>query len=127
LAVTSLGLAAGVSAAVLLSACGVFDTGCNTYGVPGLSVTLRDSSTSAPTAAGATVTVVDGSFREVHQVPTDVRYDDAVVTAVVERPGRYTVMANKQGYQPWVRSEVTVAKHGCHVITTALAILLVPS
>jgi hypothetical protein len=95
---------------------------CTTSVEPALRVVVRDAATGEPAAAGARVTVSDGSY-------------DADLEAVSpweiigppERPGNYLVRVSRPGYAPVEFADVLVEEGVCHVLTVTLEADLVPA
>ena len=66
-------------------------------------------------------------FSEVDQVfGTQCSDDGMPIFAVLERPGTYTVVVSKPGYQDFRIDNVVVARDVCHVITVAIDARLSP-
>jgi len=89
---------------------------------PALRVVVRDAATGEPAAAGALVSVVDGSFETELQPVTAWE-----LIGPPERPGRYLVRVSKPGYAPVEFTDVLVEEGVCHVITATLQADLVPA
>ena len=99
--------------------CG-FAVGCDAYDCtlsiePGIRVEVRDSTSNAPAANGASVVATDGAFTDSIAVSGEM-----IVGVVHERAGHYTVRVHKQGYRTWSRSGVDVEDGQCHVRTVDL-------
>lgn len=111
-----------ISASTLVVAAGACDalsgTDCAGVGSWNFVVTVVDSLTGVPTAAGATLLTYDidfGGFR-VDSVVGQVNDD---VLRGADRKGRYTVVVRKDGYRDWVKSNVRVGGE-CTTETVAL-------
>lgn len=102
-----------------VAGCSLFDEGCDTVGRPAITVQVTDASTGADILPGTTIKIVDGEFVETFNVPNDPTRTGRVGGAI-GRPGTYEVTVTKDGYQPWIRSNVNVTLDGCHVKTVAL-------
>jgi hypothetical protein len=88
---------------------------CTLNYVYGLNIYVSDRSTQASLVDGSTVVVAsDGSF-----VDTVTAFAGTFNTAG-ERPGRYTVTAERLGYQKWTQANVVVRDDGCHVEPVSL-------
>jgi hypothetical protein len=100
-------------------------TVCLTYAAAGITLTVRDSATSAPLADAATrIYVREGAF--VDSALTRLGGPDGVssVGLVYERRGTYEVTVERSGYLPWRRSNVVVTADACHVRGVQLTALL---
>ncbi len=95
---------------------------CTTQYVWGVVLTLRDARTQQPINT-ATVTLVDGSYREELTMPL---FPDAYYGAG-EREGTYTITVSAPGYQPIAPRTVTVTGDECHVQQVRLTVDLTPS
>lgn len=85
----------------------------------GLVVRIRDRSTGAPTADGASVVIADGDYVEELS-----RFNAELLSGAVERPGKYRVTVRKPGYILWERAGVLVARSGPHVSATVVEVEL---
>ncbi|MGQ0537333.1 MAG: hypothetical protein ACT4R6_00170, partial [Gemmatimonadaceae bacterium] len=96
---------AWLAAAVIgltLAGCGISDAdNCDTAALPGIMVTVVDVLTGVKSASGVTLTVTEGSFREVYTVPSDPRHDSDPIGAVYGRPGTYDLTSDRAGYRTW--------------------------
>ena len=121
--------AAAVSVLVLsASGCELF-TGpvCSLELVYGISVTVEDSLTGVPSAAGAQLIARDGAYADTVTVPASAAdADRTALQAAGERPGLYTVTVTKAGFLPWERRNVFVTAGECHVRTVHLTARLQP-
>lgn len=109
--------ALGALALAAIGACRDTTSACGGLPAPGFVVTVEDSATGAPTAAGAVLLLYD---LEQSRGPVDAvtgERDDENLEGAQDRPGRYTVMVRKAGYQDWVKSPVTV-RDGCPQVRT---------
>lgn len=114
--------------ALQLTACDLlFNSGCDAIGIPGMSIAVRDSSTGFGTASGATLIITEGEFREEHVIPPDESANDRLFRVLIDRPGLYTVTAEKNGFRTWTKTNVRVRQRGCHVETVDLIASLQPS
>lgn len=98
---------------------------CTTEAVPSITVDVRDAATHAPAAAGANGYAREGSFRVDLLVP-DRALDALTMYGPFERPGTYSVVVEKAGYQRWTKENVRVRKGECHVETARLQADLQP-
>lgn len=123
---TTGGLRAGVgllALAVSVAACGVTDTDCTGIAQPAVDVLVRSADDDEP-VDGALVVVRDDAFA------------DSAVTEPDGRPGRflapnragvYRVSVEKDGFEPWVRTDVKVGINECgQARTRSLEAALVP-
>jgi hypothetical protein len=120
----------------ILAACLVLPAACsqpNGTGVVctalfayGLSVTVQDSVTGLPAAAGATVVARDGAYADSTSVPANGANNTSVGLAG-ERAGTYSITVRKAAYQTWSKSGVQVTKDVCHVIPVQVTAKLQPS
>lgn len=88
---------------------------------PAIVVRIRDSVSKLPAAEGATGYVREGSYLDslrTHNVELSKQ-------AAFERPGTYTVVVIKTGYQTWKKDGVRVGSNECHVETVSLDAYLV--
>jgi hypothetical protein len=85
-------------------------------------VVVRDAATAEPAAAGALVTVADGSFVAELQLASPWE-----LVGPPERPGVYVVRVSKRGYAPVEFTDVLVQEDICHVISVTLQADLVPA
>jgi hypothetical protein len=109
-----------VLATVSLAACDQA-TVCTTEFVYGLTMLVTDSGTQAPLGGPETVVVVrDGAYVDSVRSPTH------TFLAAGERPGVYSVLAKRGGYQDWTRTEIQVRDFGCHVSSLVLNVRLQP-
>jgi hypothetical protein len=86
----------------------------------GLVVSVVDEQTRTPVAAGATVLIVDGAYRDSVVVPGDPSDESRQLALAGERPGIYTIVVNKPGYASWSRAGVEVTRDDCHVQPVAV-------
>ena len=105
-----------VAVVLAAAACDESLEACAGIGAPGLAVTVTDSLTGAPAAAGATLvaTRVRGG---VYADSATGERDDQVLYGADDRPGVYDVTVRKAGYQEWRRTSVEV-RDGCPRIQT---------
>jgi hypothetical protein len=109
-----------MSAALASSACNTYM--CDTGIFPALSVEIRDSTTNAPAAAGATAVATNGVFTDSVLVTHDL-----LIGLAEERAGRYTIRVRKEGYRLWSRSSVVVESGDCGVNTVHVLARLQPT
>lgn len=92
---------------------------------PGLNVFVKDSVSSAFAAAGASLIVTEGSYRDTASVPLGLTSADSfALHGAGERSGMYDVTVRKAGYRDWTRNGVVVTRNDCHVNTVTLTALL---
>ena len=89
---------------------------CSASEEPAIEVVIRDSGSGLPAAEGATGFVRDGSY--VDSLRT--YGGNLSLRAANERPGVYTVVVLKDGYQTWQKQGVRVGRDECHVKTVSL-------
>jgi hypothetical protein len=89
---------------------------CAGIGAPGLAVTVTDSLTGAPAAAGATLVATRVRGGAYADSATGDR-DDQVLYGADDRPGVYDVTVRKAGYREWHRAAVEV-RDGCPQVQT---------
>jgi hypothetical protein len=93
---------------------------------PAIVVTIKDSKSKLPAAEGATGYVRDGSYVDsLRTGGSNGRGVPISLKAADERPGLYTVVVIKDGYQTWKKERVRVWKDECHVLTVSLTADLV--
>ena len=95
-----------------------FGTICTTEARPGLSVTVRDSITSAA-ILDARVIARMGTTADTAEGPFDGTYSLAY-----EKAGTYDVVVEHTSYRPWSRTNVRVTRGECHVETVSVTALL---
>jgi hypothetical protein len=93
-------------------------TVCGGLGAPDVVVTVVDSLTGSPIAAGATLLTYD---LDRNRAPVDSvvgQSDTEEIWGTIDRTGRFAVIVKKAGYRDWTVPEVVVGT-GCPTITTA--------
>jgi predicted lipoprotein with Yx(FWY)xxD motif len=101
---------------------------CSDSVEPAIDVEIRDSESGLPAAELATGYVRDGDY--VDSLRTARGNGQGVplsLQAADERPGVYTVVVIKDGYQTWRKDGVRVGRDECHVRTASLIADLVPT
>ena len=90
---------------------------CAGLGAYGLEITVVDSQTGAPAAAGAVLLTYDleRGAQPVDSVAASA--DTDVLRGADDRPGRYRVVVRKAGYRDWSDPDVIV-NDGCPAIET---------
>ena len=110
---------------VALAACNDDSTGgvdCPAIVPPTMLIQVTDASTGQPAAEGAGGSVTEGAFTS----PL-IRYGaDQLTPEATNRPGTYTVMVTKPGYQTWTRTGVVVSSTECGARTAHLDAFLLP-
>jgi hypothetical protein len=120
------------SALVLLSSCGggvappEDGIACTANLVAGISIRIFDAPSGNPAACGARATVTAPGFSEVDQISVTPCADSMPILAVFERPGTYSVVVSKTGYQDFTANNVVVTPGVCHVNTVSLDVRLSP-
>ncbi|MDQ6717851.1 MAG: carboxypeptidase-like regulatory domain-containing protein [Gemmatimonadota bacterium] len=89
-------------------------TYCTALFAFGISVSVVDSATGVPAAAGATVIASEGSYADSVVVPSG-GSPTIPIGLAGERAGTYTVTVRKSGYKTWTKGDVAVTKDECHV------------
>ena len=100
------------------TACDKSITVCGGLGAPDVAVTVVDSLTGAPIAAGAVLLTFD---LDAARAPVDSvvgQSDTDPIFGAIDRTGRFQVIVRKTGYRDWIAPEVTVTS-GCPTIHTA--------
>jgi hypothetical protein len=122
----------GLLIGVMLSGC--LDGPCDDKAIAGLTVSVYDADTSAPAGRGARGWLELPSqpgviLENLRQFPSDPDAPEANLRLVGawERPGIYTVIVQKEGFQQWSASRVVVHDEGCHVEGVRLHAFLVKS
>jgi hypothetical protein len=110
---------------ILLGACSVVGCrapdDCTLNYLYGVHVYVSDRTTQISLVVpGTLVVATDGSFSD-----TATTFGGTFDLAG-ERPGRYTVTAERAGYQKWTQSNVVVRSDWCHVIPVSLHARLQP-
>jgi hypothetical protein len=120
-----------IGLAVITTACQGGDL-CTLSVEPSIVVTIRDASTGAPLAAGATGDAVQKGGvtkggRTLPLVPHGF-HSGVMITrrAGEEISGVFTVRVQHAGYLEWVRTGVHVPGNGCHVGTAQIVAELIP-
>lgn len=108
-------LAAGFISAT--TGCTSATEGCYAIALASIEIDVVDAVTGAPAAAGSTVVLQSGTWRDSVAAPT---FPDSLLTAYVwyedlAGPGEYTVTVYKPGYQPWTETRVRVGSSRCGV------------
>lgn len=108
--------------AVPLAACGDSPTLCPDEVRPMMLIQVQDASTGQSGSEGAGGSITEGSFTS----PL-VRYDaDRLAPLATGRPGTYTVVVQKPGFQTWTRTGIQVDADACGTETVHLEAFLVP-
>lgn len=92
--------------------------GCPGWVRDAVVVEVRDAATGAPAAEGASGWVRDGDYVDSLRISAWEGGDPASahqLSAATERPGRYEVVVQKDGYREWRRSGVRVGRTTCGV------------
>ena len=121
---------------MVLSSCGGGDSPlppdeivCTANVAAGISIRVFDAPTGNPAACGATATITAPGFSETDQPignGTPACDDGQSILGVFERPGTYTVVVSKPGYQDFRADNVVVNRDVCHVITVRIDARLSP-
>lgn len=82
-----------------------------------VSVRVRDASTGAAAAFGATLVVRDGQYADsvTGMYPGPDESQASFLGAAEERPGTYDVTVRRAGYQTWTRQGLVVKQGECAV------------
>ncbi len=122
LAITALGL--GNSCRGVGPGDGIVCTAIFAYG---LNVQVRDSVTGLGAASGASLVVLDGSFKDSVAFPANrPDLDNMSLSSAGERAGTYNISVRKSGYAVWSKSSVVVTSDVCHVKPVLVTALLKP-
>ncbi|MGH7472263.1 MAG: hypothetical protein ACRENP_30295, partial [Longimicrobiales bacterium] len=89
---------------------------------PGIAIEIRDAVTRAPAAQGATGYITSGAFTG--QLHGGLELE---MFGADDRPGSYSVVIEKPGYQRWDTSGVVVKALRCGVDTARFVALLQPA
>ena len=102
---------------------------CTREARPSLQVMVVDAvSGQSLCDAAVAVTTLDGSFSEALMAPQPtLGGEDCNYFGPYERPGRFLVMASREGYQMGQQSDVFVTQDECHVQTVPVVLRLQPS
>src|SRR5258708_18744448 len=85
---------------------------------PAVAVYVKDFSTNAGIASGASLVVREGSYEDsVAFSNSSPDLDNSALVAAGERAGTYQVTVIKPGYAVWLQSNVRVTSNECHVNT----------
>lgn len=95
------------------------DMVCAGVGAPDVRVTVIDSLSGAPAAAGATLLTYDLDNGGVRVDSVTGQTGARTLEGAIDRTGRFTVVVRQTGYRDWSKSEVVV-RDGCPAITTAI-------
>jgi predicted lipoprotein with Yx(FWY)xxD motif len=109
----------------MLAGCEI-GTGCDAIAKPAVRVTVHDARTGAAIAAGTTIVVSDGAFRDSIVVTDRADVNGYPYGLAIERAGTYTVTVRKAGYEDWTRTGVRAERGRCNVATATLAVRLQP-
>jgi hypothetical protein len=80
-----------------------------------ITAEIRDSSTGAPAAYGASVSIRDGSFVDSAVIRSGDSTKAVYVSLGGPRPGTYTLRVEKSGYRPWSLAGLVSEKTECGV------------
>lgn len=123
---------AALAAAPLLwlNGCELLDPDvCTAVVMPGIEVQVYDSVSGQVAAVGARGYVQDGAYVDSLRPYRFMASDPSTLyalSAAPERPGRYDVVVEKEGYRTWTRSDVRVDDGRCHVRSAVLRAELAP-
>jgi hypothetical protein len=97
-----------VVALTALTGCNLVDPCGDAVSYPAVQVSVLDSTTGHPIAAGATVVLSQtstGAILESRQLP----YNESVFASETMAAGRYSITVTKPGYEPYARQvEVSI-------------------
>jgi hypothetical protein len=110
-----------------LSACILGPGKCVGSALPGLSLSVLDSVTSAPPTVPVSLIITSPSFSDTLPHPGDGSFDGSKFVTLYDRPGTYSLTVRASGYAPWTRSDVVVPADRCGgAITVAVVAKLRP-
>jgi hypothetical protein len=114
--------------AAALSGC---DAGiCTTSVEPGVEVEVRDAVTGQYLIPNPRGVVQEGTFQdslEAWSYTADVPPRIISLSGAHERPGRYVIQIEAEGYLPWDTARVRVEDGDCHVQTVRFIAALQPA
>ncbi len=98
-------------------------TACTKEYVYGLHAQIKDARSDSAIAQGTILTLQEGSYQEV----VTESWGGLMMFGAGERPGEYTVTAERLGYDEWTMSGVEILSDGCHVIPVSLRVQMAPA
>ena len=102
---------------VLLAAASSCGQVCTAIALPGILVTIVDSSTGSAVAAEVTVIATHGRYADTAIVMPPIGTQPRQVSLAEERAGFYRVEARAPGYATWTSPLLHVTQDDCHVRT----------
>jgi hypothetical protein len=102
--------------------CGLLGSGdCTSEGLPGLAIVFVDAQTNGVPSVGSRVTVTDGPYVETYPPAGLPDLPSRSLPFAIERPGRYDILVQTQGYGDWAQSGVVVERQGdCNHVKTVV-------
>jgi len=122
-------LSSALCGLALLSSCGGGDESisCTAEARFGISIHVSDATTGNFINCGSSATITTLGYSEVaHPFQGPGCRDQDGYGGAVERPGVYTVVVSKPGYQDFTANSVIVRPGECHVTTAVLDVRLSP-
>ena len=96
---------------------------CTKEYVYGLHAQIKNARSDSAIAQGTILTLQEGTYQEV----VTESWDGLMMFGAGERPGEYTVTAERLGYDEWTMSGVEILSDGCHVIPVSLRVQMAPA
>jgi len=96
---------------------------CTKEYVYGLHAQITDARNDSAIAQGTILTLQERSYQEV----VTESWDGLMMLGAGERPGEYSVTAERLGYDRWTMSGVEIVSDGCHVIPVSLRVQMAPA
>lgn len=119
--------------AIVLPACALLgddpdeQIACPAVVAPAVVVEVRNATTGDPEAGDAEGRLIDGDFNESMRVgASNSEGIPVTLEGAYERPGTYTVLIEKEGFESWSRSGVQAEEDECGVVTERITAELAP-
>lgn len=105
-----------IAISLAMGACGSLTEICSTALHAGIRLAVVDEATGLPiTDATGTVVATDGAYSDTSQVDFA-----GVASLAFDRPGKYEVRVEIEGYAVWAQNDVMVIADECHVKTVSI-------
>jgi hypothetical protein len=98
--------------------------GCPTIAGSGIQVEVRDRQTGAYLATTPRGVAWEGTYQDSLRAPGNLPPEVTSLIGAVDRPGRYVVEIEADGYQPWDTAGVQVGEDHCGVGTASFTAAL---